>query len=73
MNTTIFQTPVSGNVSRRALLFMPAPFAALIAAYSRTQEPDVPFRAEPGTGEEIRLAIFDAGGTRTGEERVESW
>ncbi|MDZ4797429.1 MAG: peptide-methionine (R)-S-oxide reductase MsrB [Bryobacteraceae bacterium] len=70
MSSPTFQQPVSGMVSRRALMLMPVPFAALVAVYSRTQEPDVPFRTDPGDGREITLALFDAQGRQTGESRV---
>ena len=66
----MFQTPVSGTISRRALLFMPLTFGGLVALYSRSQRPHVPFRDEPGTGAEILIAQFQANGQKTSDTRI---
>ena len=56
----MFQRSVSGSVSRRAFLFMPLGFLGLASAYSRMQRPEVPFRNESGTGDEVTVALFGA-------------
>lgn len=70
MEKLLFQTPVSGRLPRRALLFMPAAFVGLVGFYSRAQEPDVPFRNERGNGNELTIAQFNRNGERTGGKRV---
>lgn len=70
MNQQLFHTPVSSALPRRALLFMPFSFLALIAAYSRTQQPDLPPESEPGSGDELTLTIFRPDGTQEGEVRL---
>lgn len=66
----MFHTSVSGDIPRRAFLFMPVTFAGLLTVYSRAQRPDVPFRNETGTGDEVTLALFRLDGRRTSEARV---
>ncbi len=67
MSTELFQTSVSGTVPRRAILFMPFAFAGLFSVYSRTQRPNVPFRDEAGTGDEVTLAVFQPDGQQTSD------
>lgn len=70
MSTRLFQTSISEAVPRRAFLFMPVTFAGLLTVYSRAQRPDVPFRNEAGTGDEVTIALFRPDGQRASEARV---
>lgn len=60
----MFQKSVSSAVSRRAFLFMPLGFAGLLSVYSRTRRPDLPFRDEVGTGDEVTIVTFRPDGER---------
>lgn len=66
----MFQTPVTEKVPRRAILLMPFPFVGLLAIYSRAQRPDVPFRDDQATGDEVTIASFGLDGERTAVARV---
>ena len=70
MDKPLFQTPVSGRIPRRAMLFMPLTFAGMVALYSRTQEPALPRRNEQGNGDELTIALFQSNGEHAGEKRV---
>lgn len=61
----MFQKSVSNAVSRRAFLFMPLSFAGLLSLYSRARRPELPFREEAGTGQEVTIAVFRPDGERT--------
>lgn len=49
---------------------MPLTFAGLASVYSRTQRPNLPFRDEKGTGEEMTIAVFGADGKRAPDVRL---
>lgn len=66
----MFQTAAGSGIPRRAFLFMPFAFGGLLSVYSRTQTPDVPFRNEAGTGDEIEIAVFGPDGQRLSSSRV---
>jgi peptide-methionine (R)-S-oxide reductase len=66
----MFQRSVSGSVPRRAFLFMPLGFLGLATAYSRMRRPEVAFRDEFGTGNEVTVTLFGADGERGSTARV---
>ncbi|HYP13619.1 MAG TPA: peptide-methionine (R)-S-oxide reductase MsrB [Bryobacteraceae bacterium] len=70
MSTQLFESSARGAVPRRAFLLMPFAFAGLVSVYSRAQRPDVPFRNEAGTGDEVTIALFGPDGQKISESRV---
>jgi peptide-methionine (R)-S-oxide reductase len=49
---------------------MPLGLAGLVAAYSRARRPELPFRNEAGSGDEITIAVFRPDGERTSSLRT---
>src|SRR6188472_1250702 len=65
----LFETSTRTGVSRRAFLVMPFAFVGLMAVYSSKDKP-LPDAAESGSGDEVRLTLFDDGGRPVGEKRL---
>lgn len=66
----MFQESVSSTVPRRVFLSVPFTLAGLLAMYSRARRPDVPFRNEVGTGEDVTIALFGPDGNRASTSQL---